>query len=97
MAITDLFSKKAALNERDSFALSVLLEMVQAESFNGEFSKEQARIAYSTADVMLAVRNSSPKREVPPSRSSELAKEINVIAERLESSPHQFEQARKGV
>lgn len=57
MAITDLFSKKAALTERDSFALSVLLEMVQVESFNGEFSKEQARIAYSAADAMLAVRD----------------------------------------
>jgi len=94
MAITDLFSKKAALNERDSFALSVLLEMVQAESFNGEFSKEQARIAYSAADVMLAVRKSNPKREVSPSRSSELAKEINALVEHQEYSRSQLEAVR---
>lgn len=86
MDITDLFSKKAALTERDSFALYVLLEMVQVQSFNGDFSKEQARIAYSVADVMLAVRNSSPKREARSSGSSELAQEINALVEHQEYS-----------
>lgn len=70
MAITDLFSKKAALTERDSFALSVLLEMVQVESFSGYFSVEQARIAYSAADAMLAAKNSG-RDFIPRSESTE--------------------------
>lgn len=80
MAMINLFSKKAALTERDSFALSVLLEMVQAESFNGEFSKEQARIAYSAADAMLAVRDHAHRKAESTLMNEYRSPENNNIA-----------------